>query len=311
MSAGSTAQRRPLADGRWHFQHGPIDCVLGADGDAAAVAQAHERAWAMFQGLLDELVAELPLLRADLSAPGAEQLQPRGPVARCMVQACRVYAQQGLFMTAMAAVAGSVAQALIRCYESASIQRAYVNNGGDIALHLAGDSFFDVGLVSEAEPPSGLPRIDGRFRVHAGSPVRGIATSGWRGRSLSMGIADSVTVLAATAAQADAAATVVANAVNIDNPRIVRVPADGVRDQSDLGARLVTRAVPPLSHRQAAQALDAGRQTAQALVDAGHILGAALCLQGQLVRCALDDPLAPTDAVRYGLHRPAPSLLHI
>jgi ApbE superfamily uncharacterized protein (UPF0280 family) len=308
---GHTAQRRPLADGRWHFQHGPIDCILGADGEPAAVAHAHARAWARFQGLLDELVAELPLLRADLSAPGADALQPRGPVAQCMVQACRLFAQQGLFMTAMAAVAGSVAQALIGCYENAAIQRAYVNNGGDIALHLADSRFFDVGLVSESEPPRGPPRIDGRFRVHAGSAVRGIATSGWRGRSLSMGIADSVTVLAATAAQADAAATVIANAVNVDNSRIVRVPADSVRDQSDLGARLVTRAVPPLSHRQAAQALDAGRQTAQTLVDAGHILGAALCLQGQLVRCAMNDPLEQTLPVRSRRGLSAPSLLHI
>lgn len=311
MSAGGAAQRRLLADGRWHFQHGPIDCILGAEGEPAAVAQAHERAWVMFQGLLEELVAELPLLRADLSSPGADQLRPCGPVAQRMVQACRVFAQQGLFMTAMAAVAGSVAQALIHCFDDAAIQRAYVNNGGDIALHLAGGSFFDVGLVCDAEPQHGLPRIDGRFRVHADSAVRGVATSGWRGRSLSMGIADSVTVLAATAAQADAAATVIANAVNIDNPRIVRVPADCVRDQSDLGARRVTRAVPPLSYRQAAQALEAGRQTAQRLADAGHILGAALCLQGQLVRCAMDDPLVQTIPVRHRPRLSAPSLLHI
>ena len=45
--------------------------------------------------------------------------------------------------------------------------------------------------------------------------MRGIATSGWRGRSFSLGIADAVTVLAATAAEADAAATVIANAVDL------------------------------------------------------------------------------------------------
>ena len=222
-----------------------------------------------------------------------------------------VHAQAGDFITAMAAVAGSVAQSLIHCFDDEAIQRAYVNNGGDIALHLAAGACFDVGLVSEAEPAAGLPRIDGRFRVHADTGVRGIATSGWRGRSLSMGIADSVTVLAASAAQADAAATLIANAVNVDNPRIVRVPADSVRDQSDLGARLVTRAVPALSFRQAAQALQAGLHKAQALLDAGHIHGAALSLQGQRVRCALDDAFNHSLSLPLQPWRSAPYLLHV
>ena len=308
--SGGAAWRHQLADGRWHFQHGPIDCILCADGEPSAVAGAYERAWAKFQGLLAELVAELALLRADLSAPGAERVQPRGAVAQDMVQACRVHAQAGDFITAMAAVAGSVAQSLIHCFDDEAIQRAYVNNGGDIALHLAAGACFDVGLVSEAEPAAGLPRIDGRFRVHADTGVRGIATSGWRGRSLSMGIADSVTVLAASAAQADAAATLIANAVNVDNPRIVRVPADSVRDQSDLGARLVTRAVPALSFRQAAQALQAGLHKAQALLDAGHIHGAALSLQGQRVRCALDDAFNHSLSLPLQPWRSAPYLLH-
>ena len=42
--------------------------------------------------------------------------------------------------------------------------------------------------------------LDGDFAVDASLPVRGVATSGWRGRSHSLGIADSVTVLARTAA---------------------------------------------------------------------------------------------------------------
>ena len=75
-------------------------------------------------------------------------------------------------------------------------------------------------------------------------PVRGIATSGWRGRSFSLGIADAVTVLAATAAKADAAATIIANAVDLPNhAAITRVPAREIAPDNDLGERLVTRAV--------------------------------------------------------------------
>ena len=77
------------------------------------------------------------------------------------------------------------------------------------------------------EPRSSRPRI----------PARGIATSGRHGRSFSLGIADAVTVLARTASQADAAATVIANAVDLPgHPAIVRCPAQDLQPDSDLGA---------------------------------------------------------------------------
>ena len=307
----TTAQRRTLPGGRWHFQHGPIDCVIGADGESAVVAQAMEDAWARFQGVLSELVAELPMLRANLAGRGHHRLAaaggrvdpgprvkhgaavrrddklgipPQGSIARRMVAACGPYAEQSMFITAMAAVAGSVAQELIGHFERPGVRRAYVNNGGDIALHLAPGEWFDVGLV--VDPGHADRGIDGRFCIDAASGVRGIATSGWRGRSLSLGIADSVTVLAATAAQADAAATMIANAVDVDDARIVRTPASAVRDASDLGELLVTVEVPALPAPLVAQALAAGAAFAQREIAAGRVFAAALCLQGQVRRCA-------------------------
>ncbi len=279
----NAAQRRPLPGGRWHFQHGPIDCVIGADGDAAAVGDALEAAWARFQGVLAELVNELPLLRANLAAAPDGSVAPLGAVAQRMVAACRPYARQGTFITAMAAVAGSVAQELIGHFEQPGVRRAYVNNGGDIALHLAPGESFDVGLV--VDPEQTLPAIDGQFRIDAASAVRGVATSGWRGRSLSLGIADAVTVLATTAAHADAAATMVANAVNADDPRIARAPASAVRDDSDLGELLVTVDVPALAPGVVARALAAGAACAEREIAAGRILAVALCLQGRVRRC--------------------------
>ncbi len=74
----NAAQRRPLPGNRWHFQHGPIDCVIGADGDADAVAQALGDAWTRFQGVLRELVAELPLLRANLAARERHRVDAAG-----------------------------------------------------------------------------------------------------------------------------------------------------------------------------------------------------------------------------------------
>ena len=279
------AQRRPLSEGRWHFQHGPIDCVIGAAGSPAAVAKALESAWQRFQPLLDELASELPLLRADLRAPPGPFVAARGGVAQRMVNACRPYAAEGHFITAMAAVAGSVAQELIGHFNRPGIQRAYVNNGGDIALHLAPGESFDIGLV--VDPSIKAAGVDGEFQVGAESGVRGVATSGWRGRSQSLGIADSVTVLAASAAQADAAATLIANAVNIDAAEVRRLPANQVRDDSDLGERLVTVGVGRLSGPQVAQALAAGLAQAECELARNRIHAALLCLQGQTRDCGM------------------------
>jgi len=274
------AVRRRFADGRWHFQHGPIDCILAADGDAAAIAAAVESAWARFEGVLAELVAELPLLRTDLSSAAGAAVAPRGPIARRMVAACRPHAADGRFITAMAAVAGSVAEELVVAFDDPRIARASVNNGGDIALRLRPGASFAIGVCADPlRGRFGTP-LDGRFVVDAASPVRGIATSGWRGRSFSLGIADSVTILAPTASAADAAATIVANAVDVDDPGIVRAPASALRDDSDLADRLVTRAVPRLPAALVATALARGAAEARAQARAGRISGAVLSLQG-------------------------------
>ena len=275
----------------WHFQHGPMDLVLGAEGDPAAVAQAHEAAWQRFAPLLGELVAELALLRQPVDPGAACPLV--GAVARSMWQACApLVASADGFITPMAAVAGAVAQAVIACYQRPGITRAWVNNGGDIALHLGLGASVRVGLFADlarldadlalASRAGRLP-VDGRFSVGHADPVRGIATSGWRGRSFSLGIADSVTVLAATAAQADAAATVVANAVNLDHPAVLRRPACDLRDDSDLGPRLVTVGVPSLHPDCVQQALEQGLNAARVLQSLGLIASAALVCQGRLV----------------------------
>ena len=149
MSARSQtgAARRRLDADRWHFQHGPIDCIVSADGEDAAIAAAIETTWARFQTLLAELVGELALLRADLSA-GA-RVMPRGSVARRMVAACRAHAEDGRFITAMAAVAGSVAEELLGAFDDPRITRASINNGGDIALRLTPGTSFEVGVCAD------------------------------------------------------------------------------------------------------------------------------------------------------------------
>lgn len=295
------ATRAHLADGRWHFQHGPIDLLIAAEGEPGAVAAAHAAAWVRFQPLLAELVAELALLRRPLLPAAPPAL--KGTVARRMAAACLPFAGR-LYITPMAAVAGAVAEEIVAAYQHRGIRRAWVNNGGDIALHLAEGTAATVGLYSDlarldaaaaARTVAGQGTVDGRFTVHAHDAVRGVATSGWRGRSFSLGIADSVTVLAASAAQADAAATVIANAVNVDHPAIQRRPASSLRDDTDLGEILVTTDVPALPAEAVQQALDQGLRCAQALQRQGLIEAAALVCQGSLARTPEIQPLQCID----------------
>lgn len=292
------ASRTWLPGHRLHLQHGPIDLVIGAEGEAAAVATAHADAWAGFQGLLAGLVLDLPLLRRPVCLDAEPPL--RHPVARRMWQACAPHAAGGAFITPMAAVAGAVAEQVLRAYQRRGVTRAWVNNGGDIALHLSAGAQLNVGLFADLaqldarQLKHGLA-LDGRFTIHAEMPVRGIATSGWRGRSFSLGIADSVTVLAATAAAADAAATMVANAVDLPgHAAIQRQPASAVKDDSDLGDRLVTVDVPPLSVADRQTALHAGLQRARDLQARGLIVAAALVCQGELMHTDLPGPAPRT-----------------
>ncbi len=284
------AQRHALHDGRRHFQHGPIDLLISAEGDAPAVNAAHEAAWRRFSGVLAELVAELPLLRRLVRA---EPCPMSGPIAQRMWRACAPLGTA--FITPMAAVAGSVAQELIGFYQRPGIRRAWINNGGDIALHLAPGTSVRVGLLADIagfdpHQAGGLLDTDAQFTVRAEMPVRGVATSGWRGRSFSLGIADSVTVLARTAAQADAAATVIANAVDVVHPGILRRPACELKDDSDLGGIAVTVDVPPLPPALVEQALQAGVERARALQAQGLVQAAVLACQGRFA--CVDNPVA-------------------
>jgi ApbE superfamily uncharacterized protein (UPF0280 family) len=270
------AQIRLLPDGRrLHLQDGPIDLIVEAFGAPREIELAYRAAGARFITVLDELCSELSYLR---KACAPEVAWPKSVVARRMVAAVMPYATQ-CFITPMAAVAGAVAEEILAAMLSAAgLARAYVNDGGDIALHLSAGETFVVGMVERPDRPS----LFGTTTLNASDTVRGVATSGWRGRSFSLGIADAVTVLAESAAAADAAATIIANAVDLPgHPAIVRVPACELAPDSDLGARPVTQDVGSLALEDVNQALNAGAETSRLLLKVGLIQSAALNLQGE------------------------------
>lgn len=279
-----------LPDGkRLHLQHGPIDLIIEGFGDPAEVHAAYVQTAAGFVDVLPTLVKELPLLRGPLT--DARPL-PAGPVAQRMVAAC--WPHRASFITPMAAVAGSVADHVLQVLlDGRHLDRAYVNDGGDIAFHLASGQSLTCGLVADLAAPA----IDGTILLTHAMPVRGLATSGRAtkgqgGRSFSLGIADAVTVLARNAATADAAATMIANAVDLPgHAAIAREPASAHDPDSDLGERSVTLAVGELSESEIAEALQSGVAKAEALRRSGLIHGAVLVLKRRLATVGTDLPL--------------------
>jgi hypothetical protein len=275
-----------LPDGRLHLQHGPIDCLCRAWGEPGEIRAAYCQAAAAFPAVLPDLCAELPRLRTPLPS-----LPPDGTIAKTMHAACAPFADT--FITPMAAVAGAVADHVLAAMtRDRTLEKAFVNNGGDIAFHLSAGAALRCGLVADLAAPV----LDGTFELSDKNPARGLATSGRAckgrgGRSFSFGIADAVSVLAATAAQADAAATIVGNAVDLPgHPVIVRRAAAEIDPDSDLGTRKITWDVGELTPAEIDAALDAGSRVANTLLAARLIHGAVLALRGRIVVCGITAP---------------------
>jgi len=256
-------------DGRLHLQHGPIDLIIEAFGASDEVEAAYRQAIDRFGDILSTLVRELPVLRRPV---GDAYPLLQGPVARRMAEA--VWPHRAAFITPMAAVAGAVADEMLQAMLAGrTLDKAYVNDGGDIAIHLAPGHSLRAGIFAQA--------LDGAVTLTHDRPVRGIATSGRGGRSFSLGIADSATVLARNAAAADAAASLIANAVNVDHPAIQRRPARELDPDSDLLDLPVTVSVGALPADLVEEALDRGAAEARRLQLCGIIDSAALSLHGQ------------------------------
>jgi ApbE superfamily uncharacterized protein (UPF0280 family) len=217
------------------------------------------------------------------------------------------------YVTAMASVAGSVADEILSVMRAAAdLDRIYVNNGGDIALYLhpaaVAVPHYTIGICADPDavlwshvnPDASAGKwaarpvpdaFAGTIKITAADHIGGIASSGWKGRSHSLGVADLVTVLAPTSAAADVAATLIANAVRPDDnnktdwPGIHRQPANVLAPDSDLGSRLVTVHVGRLPDHAIRKALQRGASVAEDMRQSGHICAAYGVVQGHGFVC--------------------------
>ena len=272
------------SESRLHLQHGPIDLIIDAVGSSTEVGLAYKQATLAFKHILDCLAAQLPLLRSNYSASSHSAFI--GPVANRMQKA--VQPLLAFNVTPMIAVAGAVADhVLSQMIVNRTLERALVNNGGDIAVFMSEGASVKVGICTDPEihnhhTNSARQANKSIITLAPAQGVGGVATSGWQGRSHSLGIADAVTVLADSAACADAAATLIANAVDIPgSTKVIRTPAKTLEADSDLRERLVTIMVTPLDIDEKNRALLAGEKRAQKLISSTGVRACFIHLQGE------------------------------
>ena len=248
-------------DNRLFLNHGPIDIVLEAFGKDKPLA--YEKAKKYFSTLLNELVLDMDLLKKEV----VPHRHFNNKISQSMQNATEKFYPD--FITPMAAVAGSVADNILNVLvKDTKLEKAYVNNGGDVSFYLTENQTVKSSLASI---PNIIAEIDYKDKS------RGIATSGWRGRSFSLGIADSVTVLADNAAMADAAATMIANSVNIKNhPSIIKKPAEEIYEDSDLKNLMVTVEVGDLKQSEIEDALRNGNEVGKTYLENGLINSALI-----------------------------------
>ena len=257
-----------LDQGRVLAELGPMRLVI--QGSIGGIPQVGDCLKAARKGF--SCLTRIASVRAELKRPAAKiNGGLKEPLARKMMEAASLVDPEDL--TPMAAVAGVIADSVADCLAQRGMTRVVVNNGGDIAIRLGRGESVRVGVVDKPDN-SGPSRS-----IRLGPGSWGVATSGLGGRSFTSGVATAVTIVATSAAIADAAATSVANASFVDDPGAVQVPAHTLDPGTDIPHKLVT-VKSHLSPAKRQKALELALSRAARLLKKGVILGAYVNVQG-------------------------------
>lgn len=280
----------PLPGGRAVLaENGPLRMVIQAwQGPEPCQEPAAEAAEYAFD-CLKRVAGQLPVLKR---WPGDIHQLPSEPISREMIASVRAVGDADL--TPMAAVAGTLADAVADWLFGKGMSRVIVDNGGDIAIRLAPGETARVGLRPEIQHPkiSHVLTLDSRHRSW------GVNTSGLGGRSFTRGFASAVTAVARTSSLADAAATSVANACYVAGADVVQVPAEKLDPNTDIPGLLVTVRLGSLSPGQTAEALSNALKKAEHLTQKGVIWGAIVAVGKQVARTAdLSDCVAELESI--------------
>jgi uncharacterized protein len=260
-----------LPDGAVLLDYGPMRMVIQAFDRATPLVDLAMEGAGLAMRLLEDQARFLPVIKKKAHTL---EVRPEYPeVVRKMIDSTRK--MEELDLTPLAAVAGAGSDLVADFLFDRGATKVIVDNGGDIALRLREDEVARVGLKTDidAENPAYVIPIDAEMGVG------GVATSGLGGRSFTKGIASAATVLAEDASVADAAATVLGNFTNVEDPRITRATAESLYPETDIAGEWVTTGVGALPPERVEEALQNGLRKARALVERGLIKGALIAVK--------------------------------
>jgi ApbE superfamily uncharacterized protein (UPF0280 family) len=264
-----------LPNGTVLFDCGPMRMFIQVSERGKALVELAKEGAKKAREVLEELALFLPVIKKKAQELSVEGDYPE--IVRRMIEATRMMEESDL--TPMAAVAGAAADAVADSMILRGGTKIIIDNGGDIALRLREGEVAKVGIKADihARHPSYV------ISIHEAMGVGGIATSGLGGRSFTKGIASAATVLSGTASYSDAAATVIGNFTNVEDPHIKRSLAEHIYSDTDIVGEWVTVEVGELSQNKIEEALKHGLSKADSICRKELIKGALVAVQEKVV----------------------------
>lgn len=260
-----------LPDGRVFVDYGPASMVITARRQGAPAVDLAKAAFPLIQDALGEIAKALPVLRQYPREGDFSQLEG---LPRVMAEAALAIGEETL--TPMAAVAGTVADAVADWLFAHGADLVAVNNGGDVALRLGPGQQMRMGILPDLEGA-----ISQVVTLRAEDGIGGVCTSGLGGRSLTRGIANSVTVFSGRCALADACATHIANCSYIDSPRVHTCLAGELEPESDIADLRIVCQVEQLEPEETRRSLEQVRREALRQLEWGNLISVAADIQSR------------------------------
>lgn len=257
-----------------YVEVGPASLVIRGEKNGRAHAFLRHDVESLVAGVLRDIREYLPVLRQ--KAHRIRNVSALPEVAKRMTAAAKTVSETTL--TPMAAVAGAVADMVKEHFAAQGLDLLMVNNGGDLSIFNATGRVLTVGIgdIMTGKATPYVMRLKDMRNI-------GMATSGFGGRSLTAGIADTVTAVAGTGAVADAAATHICNRTVIEAGSVVRKAAALIDPETDIPDEHVTVEVGPLTDALVGEALGRGLEAARDLRDSNIIDYAVITLRAGIV----------------------------
>lgn len=235
-----------LRDGRIFVDYGPVSMIVTVQNPSMDIFETKNliERW-VYQSLVS-LSKELNTLK---KYPEEIETEFESDLAKNMLLSVKATGYPKL--TPMSAVAGTIADKIAELLVQTGAEKVIVNNGGDIAIRMKEGDQLIVGIKRSLREDANIDKY-----ILRNNHIRGIATSGFGGRSFTQGVADSVTVFSESASLADAFATYLADMTHICSDKVHEAIASDIDPETDIGDQKIVISIDSLSELEIKEAFD-------------------------------------------------------